>query len=74
MSVISLRVNDDERAFIESCAELEGKSLSAAIKDVVLEWYEDKYDAAVGDAAYEEWVQDGKQTMSVAEMKAKYEL
>ena len=65
-STITLRVSSQEREFIEGMAEFEGKSKSEMIKDIVLEHLEDSYDVQIADLAYQNYLDDGKKSMSLS--------
>lgn len=65
-STITLRVSSQEREFIEGMAEFEGKSKSEMIKDIVLEQLEDSYDVQIADLAYQNYLDDGKKSMSLS--------
>ena len=65
-STITLRVSSQEREFIEGMAEFEGKSKSEMIKDIVLEQLEDSYDVQLADLAYQNYLDDGKKSMSLS--------
>lgn len=65
-STITLRVSSQEREFIEGMAEFEGKSKSEMIKDIVLEQLEDSYDVQISDLAYQNYLDDGKKSMSLS--------
>ena len=65
-STITLRVSSQEREFIEGMAEFEGKSMSEMIKDIVLEQLEDSYDVQIADLAYQNYLDDGKKSMSLS--------
>lgn len=47
MSVISLRVNNDEKAILEAACKIYGCGMSSMIKQLVFEKIEDEYDLRV---------------------------
>ena len=47
MSIISVRVPDDELAVLKSYAKLHNTNLSSIIRNIVMEHIEDEYDLAV---------------------------
>jgi hypothetical protein len=64
---ITLRVNDDEMAAIKSYAELQGVTVSNAVRTAILERIEDEMDIEIALRAYNEWKKDGKKTFSMDE-------
>lgn len=63
----SITLTDEERQLAESYAKLHSYSLSEAFKRALFEQIEDEYDAAVADAAHEEWAKDGYATIPAEE-------
>jgi len=57
MAVITLKIPDTEKAFLQAMAKFEGVSLSELIRTQTLSALEDKYDARVADEALEEYEQ-----------------
>ena len=57
MAVITLKVPDNEKMFLQAVAKFEGVSLSELIRTQTLSALEDKYDARVADEALEEYEQ-----------------
>ncbi|MGX7198810.1 type II toxin-antitoxin system RelB family antitoxin [Enterococcus nangangensis] len=66
MAIITVRVSDEEKEFLDSMAKFEGKSLSELMKTATLESLEDAYDARVGDLAYEKYLEN-PQSISLKE-------
>ena len=66
--VISIRMNDEEKRLADAYAEINGLSLSEAIKRAYFEKIEDEYDLALADAALKEYKKD-KKTYTLAEFK-----
>ncbi|MCL2391464.1 MAG: DUF6290 family protein [Oscillospiraceae bacterium] len=57
MAVITLKMPDAEKMFLQAVAKLEGVSLSELIRTQTLNALEDKYDAHIADEALEEYEQ-----------------
>lgn len=64
----SIRLSDEEKRLAESYAKIHGFSLGEAFKKALFEKIEDEYDIAVGDLAYEEFLND-PQTISHEDLK-----
>ncbi len=56
--MITVELTDDEERLARSYAELHGISPEDAFKRALFERIEDEYDAAVGEAAYREYLED----------------
>lgn len=55
MAVITLKVSEQEKLFLQSMAKFEGKSLSELIREKTLSSLEDEYDAKIADMKLEEY-------------------
>ena len=55
MAVITLKVSEKEKLFLQSMAKFEGKSLSELIRERTLASLEDEYDAKIADMKLEEY-------------------
>ena len=55
MAVITLKVSEEEKLFLQSMAKFEGKSLSELIRERTLASLEDEYDAKIADMKLEEY-------------------
>ena len=53
MAVITLKVSEEEKLFLQSMAKFEGKSLSELIREKTLSSLEDEYDAKIADMKLE---------------------
>ena len=73
MPIISLRVNDKEKELIEEFSKFNNKGVSTMIKDILLEFIEDKYDIKIADESYSKHLKNNK-TYTLAEMRKKYDL
>jgi hypothetical protein len=68
MMSFSIQMTDEEQRLASSYAKLHALSLTEAFKRALFEKIEDEYDAAVGEAAYAEYLKNPV-TYSHAEMK-----
>lgn len=66
--VISIRMTEEEKKLANAYAQLNGISLSEAIKRAYFEKIEDEYDIALADAALRDYEKDHK-TYSHEEIK-----
>ena len=55
MAVITLKVSEEEKLFLQSMAKFERKSLSELIRERTLASLEDEYDAKIADMKLEEY-------------------
>lgn len=62
MANVSLRLSEEEKNLIEAYAKIQGISVSEVFKKTVLEKIEDEYDIAVGEKAYSDYLENGKQS------------
>ena len=67
MAVIVELTGEEER-LAQSYAKIHGTSVEEAMKRNFFEMIEDEYDAAVADAAYEEYVKSGKKARPIEEL------
>ena len=70
----SIRMNKEERAVAESYAKLHSMSLGEAFKRALFEKVEDEYDIAVGEQAYKEYLESGKQSKPFSELRMELDL
>lgn len=70
----SIRMNQEERAVAESYAKLHSMSLGEAFKRALFEKVEDEYDIAVGEQAYKEYLESGKQSKPFSELREELDL
>lgn len=73
MATITVRVTEDEKAFLDAMAKFEGKSLSELLKTTTLDVLEESYDAHIADLAYRDH-QENPQTRPFADLMAEYGL
>ena len=65
--VISIRMTNEEKQLADAYAQLNGVSLSEAIKRAYFEKIEDEYDVALADAAMKDYEKNPK-TYSLKEL------
>ena len=71
-SPISLRLDDKVNEALEKYTKTKGISKAEFIRTAIMDKLEDDYDIMVADQAYEEWIKNGKRTISFAEMMNLY--
>jgi len=64
----SIRLSAEEKALAESYAKLHALSLGEAFKRALFEKIEDEYDIAIAEAAYSEYVSDGRKSRPASEL------
>ena len=64
----SIRLSEEERALADSYAKLHSISLGEAFKKALFEMIEEEYDVVVAEEAYEEYLEEGKQSRPVEEL------
>ena len=70
----SIRLSEEERALADSYARLHSMSLGEAFKRALFEKIEEEYDVSVAEEAYEEYVENGKQSRPIEELWKELEL
>ena len=55
MAIVTLKISEEEKKFLQSMAKFENKSLSELIRERTLKSLEDEYDARVADILLEEY-------------------
>lgn len=65
----SIRLSDEEKALAYSYAEMHSMSVGEAFKSALFEKIEDEYDTAVADAAIDEFIASGSQTIPFEEIE-----
>ena len=71
-SPISLRLDDKVNEALEKYIRAKGISKAEFIRTAIMDKLEDDYDIMVADKAYEEWLENGKKTISFEEMMNLY--
>ena len=64
MSVISVRLNNDEETLLKKVADFEGIGLSSYIKKIVFERLEEEYDLKLVENAYKFHTESNQKTYS----------
>ena len=64
----SIRMNEEERLLAESYAKLHSYSLSEAFKRALFEKIEDEFDIMVGQEAYDEYIEDQRNSRPINEL------
>ncbi|MEE0435864.1 MAG: DUF6290 family protein [Peptococcaceae bacterium] len=64
----SIRLTQEERQLAESYAKLHAISLAEAFKRALFEKIEDEYDLTVADEAYNDYLENGKQSRPFSEL------
>lgn len=73
MAIISVRVSDAEKEWLQQMAIFHGISLSDLIKQYSMDQLEDEYDARALEQAYQAWLKDDKQTVSMQDVLADFD-
>ncbi|USJ86452.1 type II toxin-antitoxin system RelB family antitoxin [Lactiplantibacillus pentosus] len=73
MAIISVRVSDAEKAWLQQMVIFHRISLSDLIKQYSMNQLEDEYDARVLDQAHQAWLKDDKQTVSMQDVLADFD-
>ncbi|MFR3817581.1 MAG: type II toxin-antitoxin system RelB family antitoxin [Fusobacterium varium] len=68
MSVISLRLNENEEKILKEVSEFEGLGISSYIKKIIFENLEDEYDIKLADRAYKNHIATGMKTTSFEDL------
>lgn len=68
MAMITIRVTDKEKEWLEYMAEFYGITLSDLIKKYSMEQLEDEYDKQTFEIAHKRWIESGKETVSMSEI------
>ena len=64
----SIRLTTEEKNLAESYARIHAISLGEAFKQALFEKIEDEYDLTVAQEAYDEYVNDGRQSRPISEL------
>lgn len=68
MAMITVRVSDSEKEWLQYMADFYGITLSELLKKYSMEQLEDEYDQQVADLAHKRWLADNKQTVSMEDI------
>ncbi|OJG80638.1 hypothetical protein RV10_GL004375 [Enterococcus pallens] len=72
MAIIAIEVSDSEKEWLQYMAEFYGLSLSELMKQYSMEQLEDAYDQQLAEIAHKQWLEAGKETVSLAEVLAEF--
>lgn len=64
---LSIRLSEDERQLVNSYAKIHAISVSEAFKRALFERIEDEFDIAIADEAYQDYLNSGCKSTSVAD-------
>lgn len=67
MAMITIRVNDEEKEWLEYMAEFYGITLSDLMKTYSMEQLEDEYDKQIAEISRKRWIESGGETVSMSE-------
>ena len=70
----SIRMNEEEKRLAESYARLHSISVGEAFKRALFDRIEEEFDIALADAAYQEYIDSGKESCPFAELKKELDL
>lgn len=70
----SIRLTPEEKSLAESYAKLHSLSVGEAFKKALFDKIEEEYDIALADAAYDEYVKDGKRSRPISELFGELDL
>ena len=68
MAMITIRVSDAEKEWLQYMADFYGITLSELLKNYSMDQLEDEYDQQVADLAHKRWLADHKQTVSMEDI------
>ncbi len=70
----SIRLTDNEKSLAESYARLHSLSLGEAFKKALFDKIEEEFDIAAADEAYNEYLENGKQSRNISELWAELDI
>ena len=68
---VTVRFSDTELEAVRGYAELQGKTVSAILRNSILERIEDEFDLKIAAKAYDEFKKDNKKTINHEELGRK---
>ena len=71
-SLISVYLDEDTNKALEEFTAANGISKADFVRVAVLEKLEDKDDILLANQTYNDWIEDGKKTISFSEMMERY--
>ncbi len=70
----SIRLTEEEKNLADSYAKLHSLSLGEAFKKALFEKIEEEFDVTIAEAAYQEYVKDGKKSRPIDELWKELEI
>ncbi|EGQ3776079.1 toxin-antitoxin system, antitoxin component [Staphylococcus pseudintermedius] len=74
MATITIRISNDEKAFLKYMAKFLGLSLSEVLKQYTFEELEDIYDAKVGDEALIEYRETYQESIDIEDVMKQWDV
>ncbi|WP_172189190.1 type II toxin-antitoxin system RelB family antitoxin [Lentilactobacillus kribbianus] len=68
MAMITVRVSDAEKEWLQYMADFHGLTLSDLVKNYSMEQLEDEYDNQTAEIAHKRFIEDGKKTVPMSEI------
>ncbi len=68
MPSITIRLNEQEKTFLEQFAKFNNQNLSELIRQKLFDSIEDEYDSIIAEQAYNEYVISGKKSRPINEL------
>jgi len=68
MAMITIRVSDSEKEWLQYMADFYGISLSDLLKKYSMEQLEDEYDSQIAEIEHKKYLEDNKKTVSMREV------
>jgi predicted transcriptional regulator len=68
LAMITVRVSDEEKEWLQYMADFYGTNLSELLKNYSIDQLEDEYDAQVAELAHKRWLEDDKQTVAMKDI------
>lgn len=73
MATITVRVSDQEKAWLQVMADFYGVTLSELVKKYSMDDLEDEYDRLKGQVARKLWLDDHQQTVSMQQIMTEFD-
>lgn len=74
MPMITIRVSDEEKEWLDTMAEFHGVTLTTLLKDYSMSDLEDEYDVMTAEVAHKDWINSGKESYSFDDMSKELDL
>lgn len=71
--MITIRVSDSEKEWLQYMADFYGISLSELLKKYSMEQLEDEYDSQVAQVAHKKYLEDNKETVDMRTILDEFE-